>query len=184
MAKALDEAEKLSENQDEKENVYFMRGAMLEKNKKFDAAEAEFRKVLALNPTSASALNYLGYMFADRGIRLSEAHEMIRKAVDQEPNNGAYLDSLGWVLYRLDRLEEAEEYLKKAVERTGNDPTVHEHLGDLYSKQGKWKEAINEWQKSLKEWEATPKNEYEPQSVAKIQKKLDSAKVRVAKEGK
>lgn len=184
MAKALDEAEKLSTSQDEKENIYFMRGAMLEKNKKFDAAEAEFRKVLALNPTNASALNYLGYMFADRGVHLTEAHEMIRKAVSQEPNNGAYLDSLGWVLYRMDRLDEAEEYLKKAVERTANDPTVHEHLGDLYSKQGKWREAISEWQRSLKEWEATPKNEYEPQSVAKIQKKLDNAKVRVAKEGK
>ncbi|MCZ2152003.1 MAG: tetratricopeptide repeat protein [Bryobacterales bacterium] len=184
MAKALDEAEKLSANQEEKENIYFMRGAMLEKNKKFDAAEAEFRRVLTLNPANASALNYLGYMLADRGVRLPEAHEMIRKAVDQEPNNGAYLDSLGWVLYRLDRLDEAEEYLKKAVERTGNDPTVHEHLGDLYSKQGKWKEAVNEWQRSLKEWEGTPKNEYEPQSVAKIQKKLDSAKVRMAKEGK
>ncbi|MCX6635303.1 MAG: tetratricopeptide repeat protein, partial [Acidobacteria bacterium] len=100
MAKALDAAEKLSESKDEKETVLFMRGAMYEKLKQYDAAETEFRKVLALNPGNASALNYLGYMLADRNVRLSEAQQLIQKALDRDPNNGAYLDSLGWVYYR------------------------------------------------------------------------------------
>ncbi|HUQ95238.1 MAG TPA: tetratricopeptide repeat protein [Bryobacteraceae bacterium] len=184
MATALNEAEKLSDDKEEKEGIYFMRGAMYEKMKKFDAAETEFRKVLAGNPANASALNYLGYMLADRNVRLAEAHEMIKKALEQDPNNGAYLDSLGWVLFRMNRLDEAVDYLKKAIERTSKDPTVHEHLGDVYMKQGNLKGAINQWQTSLKEWEATPPNEQDPREVAKIQKKLDTAKVRLAKEGK
>lgn len=184
MGRALDEAEKLSENKEEKEGIYFMRGAMLERQKKHDAAEGEFRKVLAANPDSASALNYLGYMLADRNVRLSEAYEMIKKALDQEPNNGAYLDSMGWVLFRMGKLSEAEEYLKRALERTSKDPTVHDHLGDVYAKQGKTKEAVTEWQRALQEWEATPSNEQDGQEVAKIQKKLENAKLRLAREGK
>jgi tetratricopeptide (TPR) repeat protein len=184
MAKSLDEAEKLSRDQDEKEGVYFMRGAMFEKMKKFDAAEAEFRKVLASNPKSASALNYLGYMLADRNVRLKEAHDFIRQAVDKEPQNGAYLDSLGWVLFRMNRLEEAEDYLKQAVARTGKDPTVHDHLGDVYFRQGKLKEAITHWQRSVEEWEASPPSELDRNEQAKVQKKLDGAKVKLARERK
>ncbi|MCS7025514.1 MAG: tetratricopeptide repeat protein [Bryobacteraceae bacterium] len=182
MGKALDEAEKLSEEKEEKEGIHFMRGAMYEKMKKIDLAEAEFRKLLELNPNHSSALNYLGYMLVDRNMKVNEAYEMIKKAVDQEPNNGAYLDSLGWALFRLNRLEEAETYLKRALERTPKDPTIHDHLGDVYAKQGKIKEAILMWQRSLQEWEATPVSEQDATEIAKIQKKLDSAKVRLAKE--
>ncbi|MBI3680121.1 MAG: tetratricopeptide repeat protein [Acidobacteria bacterium] len=184
MGKALDEAEKLSDDKEEKENIWFMRGAMYEKQKKYDAAEAEFRKVIASNPGNTSALNYLGYMLADRNTRVSEAHDLIRKALDLDPNNGAYLDSLGWALFRLNRLEEAEGLLKRALERTSRDPTIHDHLGDVYMKQGKVREAITHWQKSLKEWETTPASEHDSNEVAKVQKKLDTAKVRLAKEGK
>jgi len=182
MAKALEEAEKLSEDREEKEGIYFMRGAMYEKMKRIDLAEGEFRKLLALNPNNVSALNYLGYMLADKNLKLNEAYEMIKKALDQDPNNGAYLDSLGWALFRLNRLDEAESYLKRALERTPKDPTIHDHLGDVYAKQGKTKEAVNMWQRSLKEWEATPLSEQDTTEIAKIQKKVDSAKVRVAKE--
>jgi tetratricopeptide (TPR) repeat protein len=183
MAAAIDEADKLSTTAEEKENLAFMRGAMFEKMKKFDAAEAEFRKVLAANPDNASALNYLGYMLADRNVRLNEAYEMIKKAVDQEPNNGAYLDSLGWVLFRLDKPEEAETYLLQAAERAPKDPTVHDHLGDVYLKLGRVKDAVAQWERSLSEWNSTAPAERDPVEVAKVQKKLDSAKVRMAKEG-
>ncbi len=182
MATALDEAEKLSATDDEKQNLAFMRGAMFEKMKNFEAAEAEFRKVLATEPENASALNYLGYMLADRNVRLQEAYSMIRKAVDLEPNNGAFLDSLGWVLYRLDRLEEAERYLLQAVERAPHDPTVHDHLGDLYAKQGRTKEALTQWELSLREWNAASPSERDTAEVAKVQKKIDSAKVKLARE--
>src|SRR5687767_4038114 len=155
MAKAIDAAEKLSESKEDREGVHFMRGAMLEKMKQFDASEAEFRKVLELNPESASAMNYLGYMLADRNVRLAEAHKLIVKALEADPNNGAYLDSLGWVLFRMDKLPEAEEQLVRALEQTKRDPAVHDHLGDVYSRQGKLKEAITQWQSALKAWETS-----------------------------
>lgn len=182
MAKAIDEAEKLSTTKDEKEAVVFMRGAMYEKLKKYDAAETEFRKVLEINPGNASALNYLGYMLADRNVRLSEAHQLISKAVEAEPNNGAYLDSLGWVYFRMGKLEEAEAHLLRALERFSRDPTIHDHLGDVYFKQGRLKDAIAQWESSLREWDNAAPSEKDPAEVAKVQKKLESAKVRLAKE--
>ncbi len=184
MGKALDEAEKLSEDKEEKEGIYFMRGAMYEKMKKHDQAEAEFRKVLASNPNSSSALNYLGYMLADRNVRLTEAYDLIRKALDLDPQNGAYLDSLGWVYFRMNKLEEAADYLARAIEKTSRDPTVHDHLGDVFLQQGKLKEAISQWERSVKEWESTPASEHDPNEVAKVQKKLEKARVRLAKETK
>jgi tetratricopeptide (TPR) repeat protein len=182
MAKAINNAEKLSRTDEEKEGVWFMRGAMYERQKKYDLAEAEFRKVLKQSPDSASALNYLGYMLADRNVRLNEALEMIQKAVEMEPNNSAYLDSLGWVYYRLNRLEEAEDYLRRSLERGSRDATVHDHLGDVFSSRGKLKEAISQWGVALREWHSASPSERDPEAVAKIQKKLEGAKIRLAKE--
>ncbi|HYZ83601.1 MAG TPA: tetratricopeptide repeat protein [Bryobacteraceae bacterium] len=183
MAKSLDAAEKLSNSKDEKEAIAFMRGAMYEKQKKYDLAETEFRKVLSANPNNASALNYLGYMLADRGVRLQEARDLVTKALDNDPTNGAYLDSLGWVYYRLDDLEQAEHYLRMAMERYSKDPTVHDHMGDVLFKRGRLKEAVAQWQISLNEWQNAAPSEQDSAEVGKIQKKLDSAKVRLAKEG-
>ena len=182
MEKALNEAEKLSDSKQEKETVYFMRGAMFEKMKKYAAAETEFRKVIESNPRSASALNYLGYMLVDRNMKLEEALGMIRRALEIDPQNGAYLDSLGWAYYRLDKLDEAERNLRGSIERTQGDPTVHDHLGDVLLKQGKLKEAIAQWQISLKEFEKQPPSESDPAEVAKVSKKLESARVRLTKE--
>jgi tetratricopeptide (TPR) repeat protein len=183
MSKALDAADKLSNDKEDKASIAFMRGAMYEKMKKFDEAESEFRKVLEQEPKNAGALNYLGYMLADRNVRVNEAVKLIQQAVDLEPNNPAYLDSLGWAYYRLGDLSKAEEYLKRAVEGFSKDPTVHDHLADVYAKQGNLKDAITHWQMSLKEWEAASASERDTAEVAKVQKKLDSAKVRMAREG-
>jgi len=182
MAQALDEAYKLSESDEEKEGVHFMRGAMYERMQKIDLAEAEFRKVLAINPDNAAALNYLGYMLADRNIRLAEARELITRALELEPNNGAFLDSLGWVSFREGKLEDAEILLRKALERSGKDPTIHDHLGDVYFQQGKLKEAIAQWELSLKSWEASSVADRDPNEVAKVQKKLESARMQLARE--
>jgi Flp pilus assembly protein TadD len=182
MAKAIDAAEKLATTKEDRESTHFMRGAMLEKLKKYDAAEGEFRKVLELNPDSASAMNYLGYMLADRNVRLAEAHSLITKALEYDPHNGAYLDSLGWVLYRMDKLPEAEELLLRALERAKRDPAIHDHLGDVYSRQGRLKEAIGQWQSALQAWQTAARSEVDPAEVAKVQKKLESAKIRLAKE--
>jgi tetratricopeptide (TPR) repeat protein len=182
MSKAIDAAETLSTTDEEKEMIHFMRGAMLEKTKKFDLAEAEFRKVLAINPTSTSGLNYLGYMLADRGTRLNEAVEMIKKALEQDPQNGAYLDSLGWAYFKQGKLAEAEENLKRAQEKTPKDSTILDHLGDVYFKQGNLKGAIAQWEMSVRMQQAAPAFEQDAQETAKIQKKLEGARVRLAKE--
>jgi tetratricopeptide (TPR) repeat protein len=184
MAKPLDAAEKLSETKPDQETVHFMRGAMYERLKNWDAAEAEFHKVLELNPDNSSALNYLGYMFADRGVRLDEAQKLISRALELDPENGAYLDSLGWVYYRQDRLEDAEHALLRALSKTGvsQDPTVHDHLGDVYLKLGKTKDAITQWQASLKEADSDAQSDMEPGELASINKKLEDAKVRLARE--
>jgi tetratricopeptide (TPR) repeat protein len=183
MGKALDAAEKLSTTDEDRETVYFMRGAMYERMKKFDASEAEFRKVLALSPDNANALNYLGYMLADRGVKLDEAYQLIKKAIDQDPNNGAYLDSLGWVYFRQGKLNEAEGVLVRALDKIGSDPTVHDHLGDVYFKLGKTREALTQWQASVKEFQKSP-TDADPDELAKVTKKLDDARVRLAKEKK
>jgi len=184
MQKALEDAEKLSKSSGEIEAVLFMRGAMFEKMKNYDAAEREFRKVIEANPKNAGALNYLGYMFADRGVKLEEAKSLIERALEIDPGNGAYLDSLGWAYYRLNNLEAAEKYLRLALEQTHGDPTVHDHLGDVLIAQGKVEEAIQQWQKSLHEWQRNSQAESDPAEVAKVSKKLEGARVRLARESK
>ena len=182
MAKALDAAEKLSQTNEEKEGVWFMRGAMYEKQKKEEKSEAEFRKVLEIDPDRADTLNYLGFMLADRNVKLNEALQMITKAVNQEPNNGAYLDSLGWVYFRMGRLQEAEDNIRKALVFTPRDATVHDHLGDVLMKESKVRDAVAQWEASLKEWNTTSPADQEPADIAKVKSKLDTAKVRLAKE--
>jgi Flp pilus assembly protein TadD len=137
-----------------------------------------------MNPKNSSALNYLGYMLADRGVRLNEALDLIRKAVDLDPNNGAYLDSLGWAYYRLGDLEQAERHLRSAIDRFSKDPTVHDHLADVLAKQGNLRDAVTHWQKSLAEWQSASPTDADAAEMAKVQKKLESAKVRLAREGK
>jgi tetratricopeptide (TPR) repeat protein len=184
MGKALDDADKLATSKEDKENIRFMRGAMYERMKNYDAAEAEFKKVLEANPENTSALNYLGYMLADRNERLDEAEKMISKAVDREPNNGAFLDSLGWVYFRENKLADAERNLQRALEigKMATDPTVHDHLGDVYFHEGKIREAITQWQNSLKAYQSGAPSDNDHVEVAKVQKKLESAKVRLARE--
>jgi tetratricopeptide (TPR) repeat protein len=183
MGQAIDAAGKLSESAEEKEAITFLRGAMFERMKHYDQAEVEFRNVLKVNPNSASALNYLGYMLADRNVRLNEALEMIRKAVDQEPTNSAFLDSLGWVYYRMNKLEDAEENLRRSLQQYGGrDPTVYDHLGDVCLSRNKLNDAIKQWERSLKEWQSAAPSEADPAEVAKIQKKLEKARVRLASE--
>ena len=182
MAKALDSAEKLSDSTEDKEGVWFMRGAMFERMKKLDRAEAEFRKVLKADPESAGAMNYIGYMLADANLRLDESLDLITKALDIEPGNGAYLDSLGWVQYRLGRLEDAEKNLRRALEKTPKDPTVHDHMADVLMKESKVKEAVAQWEASLKEWETSSPADMQPEDIAQVKRKLEAAKVRLARE--
>lgn len=183
MAQALDQAESLAESDDERQTVLFLRGAMYERQKRFEDAETEFRKVLARDPESASALNYLGYMLADRNVRLEEAYEMIKKAVDLDPGNAAYLDSLGWVYFRMGKLPEAELALKQALQRFSKDPTIHDHLGDVYFEQGDLKQAVIQWEIALKEWRRNAPSERDEELISKLAAKLERGKVSLAQQG-
>jgi tetratricopeptide (TPR) repeat protein len=182
--KSLDAAEKLSTNDDEKERVWFARGVMYERMKKIDLFEAEFRKVLKVDPESAAALNYIGYVLADKNMRLDEALNLITKALELAPENGAYLDSLGWVYFRMGRLAEAEENLRKAVAKTPSDPTVHDHMAQVLLAESKVQEAIQQWQTSLKNWDAGAPADLEPAEVSKVKSNLANAQSRLAKEAK
>jgi len=179
---ALNKAEQLSTKPEDKQYVAFLRGSTYERQKKYDEAEAEFRKVLAAEPQSAVTLNYLGYMNADRGVRLEESLNYIKQAVSLEPGNGAYLDSLGWAYFRLGKYDLAEENLNKASQHMGSDPSVQEHLGDLYQKTGRLKLAAAHWERALEEWNKTVAPEVDSDALAKVQQKLDAARVRLAKE--
>ena len=180
---ALNKAEQLSTKAEDKEYVSFLRGSTFEREKKYDEAEAEFKKVLAANPQNAAALNYLGYMNADRDLRLEESLNYIKLAVSLDPTNGAYLDSLGWAYFKLGKYDLAEESLSKAALRMGSDPTVQDHLGDLYQKTGRLKLAAAHWERAVEEWNKTVPAELDGDLFASTQKKLDAAKVRLAQEG-
>lgn len=123
-------------------------GAIYEKTNRMPEAEKEFRQLVAAHPEDSSALNYLGYSLADRGIKLQEAEALIREAVRLNPANGAYLDSLGWVLFKQGRSTGAVDELLLALERSPDDETILEHLGDAYSALGSTAAAWRAWKRS------------------------------------
>ena len=172
----------LSTKQDELIYANFVAGSVFEREKKYEQAEASFSKILALDPHSGMTLNYLGYMLADRGVRLEDALTYIKKAVELDPANGAYLDSLGWAYFKLGKYDLAEQHLLRASQRSESDPTINEHLADLYQKTGRLKLAATHWERSISEWNKTIGVEVDPADVTRVQKKLDAARVKLAKE--
>ena len=180
-AAELDSASALATRPEEKLYVAFLRGALADRQKNYEEAEAQFRKALTIDPSNATILNYFGYMLADRGVRLPEALTMIQKAVDLDPQNGAYLDSLGWVYFKSGQYALAEENLRKAKERISTDPTVHDHLGEVYEKTGKLKLAVAQWERSMTEYAHSLPADADPADVAKVQHKLENARVKLAK---
>ena len=179
---SVNKALELSTKPDDKEYATFVAGSIYERQKKYDLAEEEFHKVITENPKNAQALNYLGYMLADRGTRLEEAMGYIRRALALDPQNGAYLDSLGWAYYKQGNYELAEQNLRLASEKIGSDPTVQAHLGDLYQKTGRLKLATTHWQRAIEEWKKTVPAEVDSDEVATVTKDLESAKVKLAKQ--
>jgi tetratricopeptide (TPR) repeat protein len=174
--KTLDAAEKLAKNDQDKLAITFMRGAMYEREKNFNSAEEAFRKIIDSDPTNAGALNYLGYMYADRNIKLDEAVKLISKALDLDPGNPAYLDSLGWAHFRQNQLDQAATELNEVLAKMANDPTIHDHLGEVYFKQGKYREATQQWQAAVDQMKTAAPAEQDPEELAKISKKLEGAK--------
>ena len=179
---ALAQALQVATRDSDREMVWFMLGATFEREKKYDQAEEEFKRVLATNPKSAPVLNYYGYMLADRGVRLEEATDFIKRALAGDPDNGSYLDSLGWAYYKQDKLEEAEDSLRQAAERVHNDATILEHLGDVYARRGKLVQAAAQWQHAIDEWHRAVPADVEPNKIAALEAKLSTVKQRIAQQ--
>ena len=132
-------------------DYYYRRAIAYERLKKWDIAEASFKKALELDPERATVLNYLGYSWVDKGIHLDEGLDMIKKAVKLRPSAGFIVDSLGWAYFKLKRYDEAVDELEKAIALSGMtwDPVVNDHLGDAYWKTGRKIEAKFQWQHAL-----------------------------------
>jgi tetratricopeptide (TPR) repeat protein len=179
---ALAQAENLATRSNEREMVWFMRGTIYDRQRKYDQAEEQFKRVLAANPHNAPVLNYYGYMLAERGVRLAEATEMIKDALVDDPNNGAYLDSLGWAYYKQDKLAEAEAALRQAALREPSDATILDHLGDVYFKRGKLDQAAAQWDHALAAWHRTLPLLQEADKVAALETKLANVKRQIAEQ--
>jgi tetratricopeptide (TPR) repeat protein len=177
----IEKADALAKKPTEKWYIAFLRGDQFDHQKKYDEAEAQFRKALEIDPKNAMVLNYLGYMLADNGTKLQDAMKLIQQAITLDPQNGAYLDSLGWVQFKLGQYPEAETNLRKANERMNSDPTVHDHLGEVYEKTGNLKMAVAQWERSMTEYAHSLPADAEPEDVAKVQHKLENARVKLAK---
>ena len=147
--------------------VFYFRGICHERAKQWPKAEADLKKGLELYPDQPHVLNYLGYSWIDQGLNLDEGMRMIKRSVEQRPDDGYIVDSLGWAYYRLGDHEEAVKHLERAVELKPNDPTINDHLGDAYWKVGRTLEARFQWSHAR---DLKP----EPEELAKINEKLKS----------
>src|SRR5690349_12834017 len=146
--------------------TYYYRGICEERSKQWSKAEADMRKALELQPEQPHVLNYLGYSWIDQGINLDEGMKMIRRAVDQRPDDGYIVDSLGWAFYRIGNYEEAVKNLERAIDLKPEDPTINDHLGDAYWRIGRVLEARFQWAHAR---DLKPDPEDLPKILAKIE---------------
>lgn len=166
----------------DKEYAQFLLGSVYERQKKYGEAEQQFKAVLAVDPMNAAAYNYLGYMLADRGIQLEQSVDDIKKALQIQPNNGAYLDSLGWAYYKMNRYDLARAPLEKAARLMPNDPTVLMHLGDLYLKLGQKQMAVQTWKQALKNYPSSVDTDFDSTQANKLQKRLHQVERQIGKQ--
>ncbi len=167
---------KLENNEIVNTRFYFNYGATAEQAGLYEKAADLFRKSIALDPANAAeAYNYLGYMWAEQNLHLDEADDMIKRALKIEPNNGAYLDSLGWLEFRQGKFEQAlADLLRAAKNMTQDDPVVFEHIGDAYLKLARVPQALEAWQKAIT---------LDPQNK-KLAAKIESTKTTITKSGR
>jgi tetratricopeptide (TPR) repeat protein len=154
--------------------IGFELGAVLDKQKKFAESEAAFRQVLSKEPDNAPALNYIGYMLAERGERLNESVELLKKALTIEPDNGSFLDSLGWAYYKADKLTLAADNLQRAADQLKGNSVIQDHYGDVLFKLARFDEAIAAWTRALS-------GDNDAIDRAAIDKKIKSAKQKLKK---
>src|SRR5882757_8312935 len=147
--------------------TYYYRGICEERSKQWNKAEADMRKALELQPEQPHVLNYLGYSWIDQGINLDEGMKMIKRAVDQRPDDGYIVDSLGWAYYRIGNYEDAVKNLERAIDLKPEDPTINDHLGDAYWRIGRTLEAKFQWAHAR---DLKP----EPEELPKIEAKIEN----------
>ena len=145
--------------------VFYFRGICYERSKQWPKSEADLKKALELFPEQPHVLNYLGYSWIDQGINLDEGMDMIKRAVQQRPDDGYIVDSLGWAYYRIGNYEEAVHQLERAIELKPEDPTINDHLGDAYWRVGRVLEAKFQWAHAR---DLKP----DPEDLPKIEEKL------------
>jgi tetratricopeptide (TPR) repeat protein len=130
--------------------LYYARAICYESIKQWDKAEADLEAALKLSPDQAEALNYLGYSWADKGIKLDQAYNYIARAHQQTPDDPYITDSAGWVLYQMGYFKKAVTFLEQSVQQLPADPTINDHLGDAYWQVGREHEARFQWERALK----------------------------------
>ena len=145
--------------------LYYQRAMSYTEQGEWNKAEPDLMKALELSPDQPEVMNYLGYMWADRGENLPEALALLQKAVRARPNVGAIVDSLGWAYYRMGDIPKAIEQLERAAELDAADPAVNDHLGDAYLSAGRKLEAVYQWQRVLT---LSPDNKLRNQVQTKI----------------
>jgi len=148
---------------------YYYRGICEERSKQWSKAETDMRKALQLQPEQPHVLNYLGYSWIDQGINLDEGMKMIKRAVDQRPDDGYIVDSLGWAYYRISNYDDAVKHLERAIDLKPEDPTINDHLGDAYWRTGRTLEARFQWAHAR---DLKPEQEELPKIEAKLQNGL------------
>lgn len=146
--------------------LFYARGVCYERLKQWPKAEADLKRALELSSNQALVLNYLGYSWVDQGMNLTEAMKLIRSAVQLKPDDGYFVDSLGWAHYRLGDFEKAAKHLEKAAALRPDDPVINDHLGDAYWRVGRRLEARYQWSQALT-------LEPEPEEAVKMKLKLD-----------
>jgi tetratricopeptide (TPR) repeat protein len=160
----------LPEGNDKSNSVYYYyRGICEERSKQWPKAEADMKKSLELQPDQPHVLNYLGYSWIDQGVNLDEGMKMIKRAVEQRPDDGYIVDSLGWAYFRIGNYEEAVKNLERAIDLKPEDPTINDHLGDAYWKVGRKLEAKFQWSHAR---DLKPEPEDLPKILAKIENGL------------
>jgi tetratricopeptide (TPR) repeat protein len=148
--KAIEAMERVVGMDSRNDQAHFQLGALYDESKNKEKSIASMKKAIELNPRNAAALNYLGYTWAEMGVQLDEAERLIERALKIEPNDGFYIDSLGWVYYQKGDYAKAVEHLERAVDLTRDDPTIIEHLGDAYERSGKVDRAVARYREALK----------------------------------
>ena len=153
--------------------VFYFRGICYERSHQWPGAEADMKKALELFPEQPLVLNYLGYSWVDQGVHLDDGMDMIRRAVEQRPDDGYIVDSLGWAYFRTGNYDEAVKNLERAVELKPDDPTINDHLGDAYWRVGRTLEAHYQWTQAK---DLGPEKEDLPKIEAKLKDGLPDDK--------